>query len=72
MIKRVKIQVFPDGRIQAEVQGVKGKKCTDYIHILEELLQAKTVDSNYTAEYYENEILQVKTTQEINIEGKVK
>ncbi|QJD86422.1 DUF2997 domain-containing protein [Cohnella herbarum] len=51
--KQIRVQVFPDGRIQAEVLGVKGKSCTDYIEILEQLLDAETVDSAYTAEYYE-------------------
>lgn len=69
MEKRVRIQIFPDGKIQAEVQGVKGKKCTDYIRILEELLEAKTVDSRYTPEYYEDEPIQLETQQEIKVEG---
>ena len=55
MAKRIKIQVFPDGRIQADIQGIKGKKCTDYIRVLEEILEAEAVDSAYTPEYYEPE-----------------
>lgn len=54
-MKRIKVQIYSDGKVQAEVQGVKGKKCTDYIAILEELLEAETVDSSYTPEYYEQE-----------------
>jgi hypothetical protein len=53
MSKRIQLRVYPDGRIKALVEGVKGKKCTDYIAVLEELLQAETVESAYTAEYYE-------------------
>lgn len=63
MTKRIQIQIFPDGSIQAEVQGIKGKKCTDYIKILEEILEAKTVDSAYTPEFYETEEIQVNQSQ---------
>lgn len=55
MTQRIQLRVYPDGRIEAVVQGVKGKKCTDYIAVLEELLQAETVESAYTPEYYEKE-----------------
>lgn len=55
MGKRIKVQIFEDGTVQAEVQGVKGKKCTNYIKILEDILAAETVDSDYTKEYYESE-----------------
>ncbi len=51
MAKRIRISILPDGRVQAEVQGVKGKACTDYIGVLEALLDAETVDSAYTPEY---------------------
>lgn len=51
MAKRIKVSILPDGRVQAEVQGVKGKACTDYIGVLEALLDAEAVDSAYTPEY---------------------
>ncbi|KAB2952684.1 DUF2997 domain-containing protein [Heliorestis acidaminivorans] len=58
MLKRkIEIRLRPDGEIEAEVKGFKGKKCTDYIAFLEELLEAETIDSNYRAEYYEQEVL---------------
>jgi hypothetical protein len=55
MSKQLRIQIFQDGQIQAEVLGVKGKKCTDYISLLEELLEAEIIDSEYTSEYYQTE-----------------
>ena len=54
-MKQIKLHIRPDGTVQAETQGVKGKACTDYIKIMEELLDAQTVDSSYTPEYYETE-----------------
>lgn len=61
MSRTITIQIFPDGKVQAEVNGVKGKSCTDYIKIIEEILEAETSDSDYTPEYYESEINTNKT-----------
>lgn len=53
MKKQVQVRIFPDGRIEAEVDGVKGRKCADYIKVLEEIMQAKTDKIEYKADYYE-------------------
>ncbi|MHA4045164.1 DUF2997 domain-containing protein [Bacillus cereus] len=58
MEKRVKVRILPDGTIQAETKGIKGEKCTDYILILEELLQAEAIEAQYTEEFYETEQIQ--------------
>jgi acylphosphatase len=62
--KRIQLRVYPDGRIEAEVQGVKGKACTDYIAVLEELLEAETVESAFTPEYYETEEVAARQEQQ--------
>jgi hypothetical protein len=62
--KRIQVQIFPDGRVQAETQGIKGKKCTEYIGLLEELLDAEAIDSEYTAEYYVSEETTVEATEQ--------
>lgn len=69
MKKSIKIEIFSDGTIQAETQGIKGKKCMDYIKILEELLEAKTTDSDRTPEYYEKENIRDITIQKQTING---
>lgn len=51
MAKRLKIIIFPDGRILAKTDGIIGKTCTNYIKILEEILQAETLASKYTKDY---------------------
>ncbi|REK74203.1 DUF2997 domain-containing protein [Paenibacillus paeoniae] len=53
--KQIRVQIFADGQISAEVIGVKGKACMDYIELLEQLLDADAIDSTYTSEYYETE-----------------
>ncbi len=55
MAKKIQIRIFPDGKINAETKGIKGKNCTDYLKIIEELLQAKIVSSDYTEEYYQKD-----------------
>lgn len=55
MAKRIQLRVYPDGRIEATTEGIKGKACIDYIKVLEEILHAETLESAYTAEYYEKD-----------------
>ncbi len=64
MIKRVQIKILPDGSIEAVTQGIKGKACLEYVHLLEELLDAKAVDSDFTSEYNEIEERFTETNQE--------
>lgn len=53
MAKKLEIEILANGQMKAEVKGFKGKECVKYIEILEELLDAQVVDSDYTDEYYE-------------------
>ncbi|MGK7873449.1 MAG: DUF2997 domain-containing protein [Xenococcaceae cyanobacterium] len=69
MSKQVRIQIFPDGRVQAEVQGIKGKACTDYISIMEEILNAETLSSSYTPEYYEEQEIELELQEEQILRG---
>jgi hypothetical protein len=39
------------GTVSAETVGLTGAACLDYIAVLEDLLDARTVHSAYTAEY---------------------
>ena len=55
MAKQIKIRVYPDGRIESETVGIKGKSCMNYIKEVENLTGAKTVKSEFTNEYYEVE-----------------
>jgi len=63
--QRVKIEIGIDGKIKAETLGIKGKKCLDFIQILEQMLDAETVDSEYTEEYLETN---VTTSSEIAVQ----
>lgn len=55
MTKKMKIKLLPNGEIQMETIGVKGKKCLDYIEILKKLVDIKVLDTKLTQEYYETD-----------------
>ena len=55
MSKKMKIKLLPNGEIQMETIGVKGKKCLDYIEVLKKLVDVKILDTQLTQEYYETE-----------------
>jgi hypothetical protein len=49
--RRIAVTINPDGTIKAETLGIKGKTCLDYVPVLEELLDAETLQSAFTADY---------------------
>lgn len=53
--KKLKIKLLPNGEIQMETHGVKGKKCLDYIEVLKKLVDVKISDTQLSEEYYETE-----------------
>lgn len=58
--KQMLVRLFPDGRIEAETQGVKGQSCLQYMALLEQMMQARVTDSEFTKEFYETETEQVQ------------
>lgn len=52
---QIEIKIKFNGKIEAETFGVKGRKCMDYLKIIECLTNARTVDSDYTKEFYQQE-----------------
>ena len=55
MAKKMQIKLLPNGEIQMETIGVKGKKCLDYIEVLKKLVDAKIAETHLSQEYYESE-----------------
>ena len=53
--KKLKIKLLPNGEIQMETHGIKGKKCLDYIDVLKKLVNVKITDTHLSQEYYETE-----------------
>lgn len=55
MAKKLTIKLLPNGEIQMETHGIKGKKCLDYIDVLKKLVGVNITDTQLTQEYYETE-----------------
>ena len=53
--KKLKIKLSPNGELQMETVGVKGKKCLDYIELLKKMVDVKITNTELTSEYYESE-----------------
>lgn len=56
--KQMKIKLLPNGEIQMETVGVKGKKCLDYVEMIKFLADARVEKQEFTQEYYEQEELE--------------
>lgn len=62
---KMKIRLFPDGTIQMETEGIKGKRCMDYAKVLAKLADAKISSIDKTDEYYQTEVLRLDETQHL-------
>lgn len=62
---KMKIRLFPDGSIQMETEGIKGKRCTDYAKVLAKLADAKIYNIERTEEFYQQEILELDEMQRL-------
>ncbi|CDE98581.1 MAG TPA: DUF2997 domain-containing protein [Cyanobacteria bacterium UBA10660] len=62
---KMKIRLFPDGTIQMETEGIKGKRCMDYAKVLAKLADAKISSIEKTDEYYQTEVLRLDETQHL-------
>ncbi|MFK2825998.1 DUF2997 domain-containing protein [Bacillus sp. B190/17] len=63
--KKITIKITEDGNIFAKTKGIKGKDCLQYIELLEELLDAESIDSNYTEEYYETNMQTIRQNNQL-------
>ena len=65
--KQLKIKLLPNGEIQMQTIGIKGKKCLDYIEMLKLLADVRIEKQEFTNEYYEqDESLYENETQDIS------
>jgi len=55
MAKKLVIKLLPNGEVQMETKGIKGKKCLEYVPLLEQLADVKVQSQEFTSEYYEEE-----------------
>ena len=65
MAKQYKIKISPEGEIEVETIGFKGKECLKHIDILEELLDAEVIDSDFLDDYFMTENSEVEEITDI-------
>ena len=61
MARQIQIRIFADGHIETVTKNIKGKQCLKYIQPLEQMLEARVVDSDFTSEYYETEVVETNS-----------
>ena len=63
---KLKIKLLPDGTIEMETKGIKGKKCLDYAKVLEQLTDSKTAELTKTDEYNQDVYLELDESQHLS------
>ena len=63
---KLKIKLMPDGTIEMETKGIKGKKCLDYAKVLEQLADVKIEELTKTDDYYQSEYLELDDSQHLS------
>jgi len=53
--QEITVRLLPDGTVQVDVQGVKGKRCLELTRPLEERLGNDVAERSFTSEYDEIE-----------------
>ena len=54
-IQEIEVFIQPDGTVKIEVSGVKGQKCLNLTHGIEEALGGKVAVREHKSEFYDNE-----------------
>ncbi|MGY0503431.1 DUF2997 domain-containing protein [Nocardia sp. FBN12] len=57
---RITLTVGPDGTVAAVTHDALGQECLPYVHALEDMLDAMTVDSDYTQDWWRSESATVR------------
>lgn len=67
--KQLKIKLLPTGEIQMQTEGIKGKKCLDYVELLKLLADVRIEKQELTNEYYEQEVVEYGQNQDVNYDN---
>ncbi|MET8312324.1 DUF2997 domain-containing protein [Micromonospora sp. NPDC005173] len=65
---QIVLTVTSEGVVSAETKGMVGSGCLDYVAILEDLLDARTIESAYTADYTRTNVNVQNLQEERNVE----
>ena len=65
-MKQIQVRIYPNGELEAETKGIKGKTCLKYIAEIGRIANAVTRDSDFTKEY-----LEIEENENVNVEQEV-
>ncbi|MDT0223759.1 DUF2997 domain-containing protein [Gordonia sp. AC31] len=54
--QQIVVRIAPDGTVEAETVGIVGPKCLDSVTLLEDLLDARSIASEFTKDYYRTNV----------------
>jgi hypothetical protein len=60
---KIKLRIFPDGRVEAEIDGIAGSGCTNFIPLVEQLVGGETIDSKRTENYFLNGVIDTEPSE---------
>lgn len=55
MSKKIIISIDKNGFVESHIAGAPGRKCTDYLELLEKIVGGEIISHRFTEEYYRNE-----------------
>ncbi len=58
MDKKIRFEITADGEIHVKTLGMDDESCLDYVEVFERILDAETIDSSYTDEFIEAQLIQ--------------
>ncbi|UTR13185.1 DUF2997 domain-containing protein [Salipaludibacillus sp. LMS25] len=67
--KKLRIEITPDGKINAKTLGMTGDECLQYVTLLENLLDAEAIDSEFTEDYYQTTSIQQPVMEKRIVKG---
>lgn len=67
MKQQLEIKITEDGHVYVKTIGMDDERCLDYVPLLENMLDAKTIKSEFTEEYLQ---AQQQVTEDIYVQNK--
>ncbi len=70
MAEELEVEIDSEGRVRVLTQGIKGKKCLDWVEVFRQLLSGQVEDQYLTPEYNQVETNETTHTQQ-HIRGRI-
>lgn len=71
MSKEITISIDKNGLVKSHIAGTPGRKCMNYLELLEKIVGGEIISHQFTEEYYQNEQEINKQQQSEQTENKI-